>query len=215
MPGERLAVDLEGAQVAGVDADDPGAGVERADRLLLVVHLDQRGHAEALDPLQQADQGVLLERRDDQQHEVGAVRAGLPHLVRRDDEVLAQHRDRRPRARTASRSASDPPKRRCSVSTVIIAAPPASYSVASAAGSAIVASWPVLGLDRLTSAITATPGPAAPQSASRGAGAWRELLDRVERKDLLALGEVLADARDDVVEDGHSVRVREPGDVAR
>ena len=39
------------------------------------------------------DQRVLLQRRDDQQHEVGAVRAGLVHLVRADDEVLAQHRD--------------------------------------------------------------------------------------------------------------------------
>ena len=40
---------------------------------------------------------VLLERGDDQQHQVGAVRASLVHLVARDDEVLAQHRhlDRR------------------------------------------------------------------------------------------------------------------------
>ena len=32
------------------------------------------------------------ERRDDEQHEVGAVGAGLPHLVVGDHEVLAQHR---------------------------------------------------------------------------------------------------------------------------
>ena len=36
---------------------------------------------------------VLLQRGDDQQHEVGAVRPRLVQLVRADDEVLAQHRD--------------------------------------------------------------------------------------------------------------------------
>ena len=36
---------------------------------------------------------VLLERRDDEQHQVGAVRAGLVHLVGAEHEVLAQHRN--------------------------------------------------------------------------------------------------------------------------
>ena len=36
---------------------------------------------------------VLLERGDDEQHEVGARGARLEHLVRLGDEVLAQHRD--------------------------------------------------------------------------------------------------------------------------
>ena len=81
-------------QVAGVDPDDPGPGVEGAVGLFLGVHLDQRGHAERLDPLEQADQGVLVERGDDQQHHVGAVGAGLVDLVGADDEVLAQDRDR-------------------------------------------------------------------------------------------------------------------------
>ena len=61
--------------------------------------------------------------------------------------------------RTRTRSSNDPAKCRCSVSTEIAAAPPASYSTASAAGSDISANVPLLGLDRLTSAITATPGP--------------------------------------------------------
>ena len=92
-PGERVAVDLEGPQVAGVDADERGAGVDRAARLLLVVHLDERRHAEALGALEQAHERVLLQRGDDEQHQVGAVRRAPPRLVRRDDEVLAQHRD--------------------------------------------------------------------------------------------------------------------------
>ena len=48
------AVDLEGLEVAGVDADDPGAGVDGPVDLLLVVHLDQRGQAEGLGALDAA-----------------------------------------------------------------------------------------------------------------------------------------------------------------
>ena len=77
-PGEGPAVDLEGLEVAGVDPDDPGAGVDRALDLVLVVDLDERGHAERLGALDEADQGVLLERGDDEQDEVGAVRRGPP-----------------------------------------------------------------------------------------------------------------------------------------
>ena len=40
-------------QVAGVDADQLGAGVERPVDLFLVVHLDQRGQADRLGPLEQ------------------------------------------------------------------------------------------------------------------------------------------------------------------
>src|SRR5262245_53690458 len=59
-------------------------------------------------------------------------------------------------ARTAARSSKRPPNLRCSVSTEMIRAPPASYSLASAAGSVIAASAPLAGLRRLTSAITLT-----------------------------------------------------------
>ena len=63
-------------------------------------------------------------------------------------------------ARTARRSSRLPPNRRSSVSTLIAAAPPAAYCRASAAGSAISARSPLLGLRRFTSAITLEPGAA-------------------------------------------------------
>ena len=90
---EHRPVDLEGVQVAGVDPDDTGSGLQRAVGLLLGVHLDQRRHAQRLDPVEQRAQDVLLQRRDDEQHEVRAVRPRLVHLVGADDEVLAQDRD--------------------------------------------------------------------------------------------------------------------------
>src|SRR5882757_1049034 len=74
-------------------------------------------------------------------------------------------------ARTASRSASEPPKRRCSVSTLIAAAPPAAYSAASLAGSGMSASAPLLGLRRFTSAMIDTPSARKPGSGSRAGGA--------------------------------------------
>ena len=40
-PGERVGVDLEGLEVAGVDADDAGPGVHGALGLGLVVHLER------------------------------------------------------------------------------------------------------------------------------------------------------------------------------
>ncbi len=58
-----------------------------------VVHLDQRRQPDGHGAFDQGDQRLLLERGDDEQHQVGAARAGLPQLVARDDEVLAQHRD--------------------------------------------------------------------------------------------------------------------------
>ena len=56
--------------------------------------------------------------------------------------------------RTATRSAIEPPKRRCSVSTLTTAAPASSYCAASLRGSEISASDPLLGDERFTSAIT-------------------------------------------------------------
>ncbi|SKZ25092.1 Uncharacterised protein [Mycobacteroides abscessus subsp. abscessus] len=57
------------------------------------MHLDERGHAETLGAVEQRGEHVLLECRDDQQDDVGAVGASLVDLVRADDEVLAQHGD--------------------------------------------------------------------------------------------------------------------------
>lgn len=90
---EGGAVDLEVLEVAGVDADDPGPGLDGALGLLLVVGLDQRRQADGLGALDEGDQRLLFEGGDDQQREVGAVRARLPQLVRGDDEVLAEDRD--------------------------------------------------------------------------------------------------------------------------
>jgi len=91
-PLEHRSVDLQGTQVTGVDPDHLRAGLQRAVGLFLVVHLDQGGHAQRLDPLQQAHQDVLLECGDDQQNQVGAVRTGLVDLIAGDHEVLTQHR---------------------------------------------------------------------------------------------------------------------------
>ena len=55
------------------------------------MHLDQRGHAERVDALNERFERHLLEGGDDEENHVGAMRARLPHLVRGDDEVLAQH----------------------------------------------------------------------------------------------------------------------------
>ena len=91
---EQVAVELEGRQVARVDADEPGADVGGALQLVDRVRLDERRHAELDHERVQLRQQRLLERGDDQQHQVGTGRAGLEHLVRRGDEVLAQHRHR-------------------------------------------------------------------------------------------------------------------------
>src|SRR3954447_4553400 len=90
-PGEGVPVDLEGLQVAVVHADELSSGVHRTPGLLHVLHLDQRAQPDRVGPLDQRDERLLLQRRDDQQHHVGTRRPRLPELVRRDDEVLAQH----------------------------------------------------------------------------------------------------------------------------
>lgn len=92
-PREHIAVDLERLEVAGVHADHGGARLERTIGLLLGVHFHQRGHAQRFGAIDQRGQHVLLQRSDDQQDDVRAVRAGLVDLVRADDEVLPQDRD--------------------------------------------------------------------------------------------------------------------------
>ncbi len=90
---EGAVVDLEGLEVAGVDADERGADVEGALHLGGVVDLDEDGEAEPAGLGVEVLERRLVETGDDEQHEVGAGGAGLPQLVGRDDEVLAQHRD--------------------------------------------------------------------------------------------------------------------------
>ena len=169
--GEAIPVDFEGLEVAGVDADHLGAGLQRAVGLLLGVHLDQRGHAERLGAVQHRHQRGLLQRRDDQQQHVGAVRPRLVDLVRADDEVLAQHRDRH---RGAHR-----------VQIVERAVEPALLGEhADDAGAAVLVgarrappdrgsspAAPRDGLARLTSAITPMPGARSAAITSSGGGA--------------------------------------------
>ena len=91
-PAEGVRVDLEGLQVAGVDPDQLGAQRHGPLGLGLVVHLDQHGHAELAGLVVERPQRGVVERGHDQQHQVGAGRAGLEHLVGIDQEVLAQQR---------------------------------------------------------------------------------------------------------------------------
>jgi len=89
---EGAAVDLQRSQVAGVDADHLGTGVKRPKDLDLVVHLDQRRHAQGLGAFAQRHQCRLVERRHDQQDDIGAVRTSFPQLIAGHHEVLAQQR---------------------------------------------------------------------------------------------------------------------------
>ena len=103
-PAEGGRVDVEGLEVAGVDADQLGAEGDGPLGLRLVVHLDQHGQAELAGLVVQPVQVVVVERRDDQQRQVGTGRPGLEQLVAVDDEVLAQQRVcRPPRAPRAGR----------------------------------------------------------------------------------------------------------------
>ena len=90
--------------------------VERALELVDVVDLDERGQAQCAAASDAARRSSRVgERRDDQQHGVGAVRARLEQLILVDDEVLAEQRqrdgvaharagDRARRRRTSARS---------------------------------------------------------------------------------------------------------------
>ena len=68
---EHRAVDLERAQVTGVDPDDGRAGVDGATGLVRVVDLDECRHPERFGVLAQVDEVALVERRDDEQDQVG------------------------------------------------------------------------------------------------------------------------------------------------
>ena len=204
-PAEGVGVDLEGLQVAGVDADQPRAERERALGLGLVVHLDQRGQAELA--------GVVVERL--QQRRSGAPRRSAAPGRRRPRAPRAAGRARprspcaapgcRTAARTARRSSRLPPNRRSSVSTLIAAAPPAAYAAARAAGSGMSASSPLLGLRRFTSAITDEPGGAEGGHRVERRRHVEQPAAQLGLGDLRpAAGEVLAHARDDVVEHGHA-----------
>ena len=79
-------------EVAVVDPDHVGVGLQRPLQLTLVVDLDQAVEVEAARLLVERAQLGVVERADDQQHRVGAVDRRLVELVGVDDEVLAQDR---------------------------------------------------------------------------------------------------------------------------
>ena len=84
-------VHLEVLQVARVDADHLGTGLAGAFDLFAGVRLHQHGHAELVRQVEQVLELGVVQCGDDEQHQVGAVGAGLEDLVVGDDEVLAQH----------------------------------------------------------------------------------------------------------------------------
>jgi hypothetical protein len=122
--GEGIGIDVEGLEVAGVDPEHVRANGERALDLGLVVDLDQGGHAEFAGEVVEAAQLPIGQRGDDEQHEIGAVGAGLVRTGIRSTMKSLRRTGMSTAARTASRSARLPPKRRCSVRTEMAAAPP-------------------------------------------------------------------------------------------
>ena len=100
-PGEGVAVDLEGLEVAGVDPDDVGPHRQGALDLDLVVDLGQHGQPERAGLVVQLAEQPVVERGHDQQHQVGSRGAGLEQLVAGHHEVLAQERRRDGRADSA------------------------------------------------------------------------------------------------------------------
>ena len=85
-------VDGQRAQVAVVDADEPGTGGLRAVELDLVVHLDQGVEPASPALAEQVTQFIVAQCGDDQQDGRGSAVGRLPDLIGIDDEVLAQHR---------------------------------------------------------------------------------------------------------------------------
>ena len=85
-------VDLEGDEVALVDADQIGLDSQRPLELGLVVDLDEHVEADLAGQLMEVGELGVVERGGDQQHAIGAHEAGVAHVAGVDGEVLAQHR---------------------------------------------------------------------------------------------------------------------------
>ena len=79
-------------EVAVVDPDHLGVGLQRPLQLALVVDLDQAVEVERARLVVERAQVLVVEGADDQQHRVGAVHRRLVELVGVDDEVLADDR---------------------------------------------------------------------------------------------------------------------------
>ena len=90
---------LEGPEVAVVDADQPAFERQRALEFGLVVDLDQHVEAEVVRGLVERARRLVVDRRHDDEDAVGAPGARLQHLIGIEEEILAQDRQRRRRAR--------------------------------------------------------------------------------------------------------------------
>ena len=84
-------IDLEILEISCIDADDSCSGIDRALNLLASVRFDQHRHIEAMRQFKQRLELVVIQRGNNQQHQIGAMRPCLPNLVFRDNEILAQH----------------------------------------------------------------------------------------------------------------------------
>ena len=90
-PRRPIVVDLERDEIALVHAHQRGARLDRHVELRFVVHLHKRVEADLDSEAVPLDQLVLVQRRGDQQHAVGADQSGVDDVVGADREVLAQH----------------------------------------------------------------------------------------------------------------------------
>jgi hypothetical protein len=122
---EGGAVDLEGLEVARVDADDPGARVDGALDLVLVCT-----STSGVSPMDSARSMRETSASCSRAATMRSARSAPYARASQSWYAVTMKSLRRTGmstlARTASRSASDPPKRRSSVSTEMTAAPPAS-----------------------------------------------------------------------------------------
>src|SRR5262245_32180615 len=92
---------LEGVEVAVVNADHAAIQAQRAVELASVVHFRDGIHIPGLGVGAQRAGGHVINRGHDDQDAVGAKRPRLGHLIAVEHEILAQHRQRRGRARLA------------------------------------------------------------------------------------------------------------------
>jgi len=173
-PGKQCArssLDRPSASVSrGIHTDDAGPGLQRPVGSSSVCTSTSAVIPSDSVALQHRLQRRLVQRRDDQQQACPRRARGPREFGRAHQKVFAQYRYRHRRHAPRPDRPGCRGKRRSSVSTLMIRAPPSWYSHANAAGSEIDASSPADGLARLTSAMTPMPGSRNAANTSRGAG---------------------------------------------
>ena len=93
-PHRTVGVDLEGVQVALIDADQACTGSKRASQFLLVMDLDECREPERAGERHELGELAVAQRGDDQQHRVGTHHAGVIEITERNGEVLSQNGQR-------------------------------------------------------------------------------------------------------------------------